>query len=90
MNPREDVQSLHQAQMNQNDFLLLSAGTFNFEVFHGKEMHFVFGSKTRKRSNLVFEVLNFHHMAIDGNLCMKSSVFEHLSSAKSNCKIHAS
>lgn len=44
----------------------------HFTLRSSTEMHLVFGSKTRKRSNLVFEVLNFHHVAIDGNLCMKS------------------
>lgn len=53
-------------------------------------MHLVFGSKTRKRSNLVLEVLNFLLVVIDGNLCMRSFVLEHVFSAKSNCKIHAS
>lgn len=53
-------------------------------------MHLLFVAKTRKRFILVFEVLNFLHVAIDGNLCMSSFVFEHVSSAKSNCKIYAS
>lgn len=39
-------------------------------------MHLLFVAKTRKRFILVFEVLNFLHVAIDGNLCMSSFVFE--------------